>query len=87
LIGISGEMEGKKEIKVLAKLIAGLIARRIVLWKQKGDSVIKGERMSLIKFGSRVDLYLPLKVELKIKEGDWVKAGETIIGLIKENPS
>jgi|LQYC01.1.fsa_nt_gi phosphatidylserine decarboxylase len=87
LIGIRGEMEGKGEVKVLAKLIAGLIARRIVLWKQKGDSMIKGERMSLIKFGSRVDLYLPLGVELKIKEGDRVKAGETIIGLIKENPS
>jgi len=45
--------------------------------------VIKGERMSLIKFGSRVDLYLPLEVKVKIKEGNWVKAGETIIGLIK----
>ena len=85
-IGIRGEMEGK-EFKVLAKLIAGLIARRIVVWKQKGDSVIKGERMSMIKFGSRVDLYLPLGVELKTKEGEWVKAGETIIGVVKENPS
>ena len=86
LIGIRGEIEGK-EFKVLAKLIAGLIARRIVLWRQKGDLVIKGERMSLIKFGSRVDLYLPSEVVLKIKKGDWVTAGETIIGLIKENPS
>jgi phosphatidylserine decarboxylase len=85
-IGIRGEIEGK-EFKVLAKPIAGLIARRIVVWKKKGDWVIKGERMSMIKFGSRVDLYLPLGVELKIKEGEWVKAGETIIGLIKENPS
>ena len=83
LIGIRGEMEGKGEVKILVKLIAGLIARRIVLWKQKGDSVIKGERMSLIKFGSRVDLYLPLEVTLQIKEGEWVKAGETIIGFIK----
>ena len=87
LIGIRGEIEGKGEVKILTKLIAGLIARRIVLWKQKGDSVIKGERMSMIKFGSRVDLYLPLGVELKTKEGEWVKAGETIIGIIKENPS
>jgi len=81
-IGIRGEMEGK-EFKILTKLIAGLIARRIVVWKKKGASVIKGERMSLIKFGSRVDLYLPLEVKVKIKEGNWVKAGETIIGLIK----
>ena len=83
VIGIRGEMEGKGEVKILTKLIAGLIARRIVLWKQKGDSVIKGERMSMIKFGSRVDLYLPLEVTLQIKEGEWVKAGETIIGFIK----
>ena len=83
LIGILGQMEGKGEVKILAKLIAGLIARRIVLWKQKSDSVIKGERMSMIKFGSRVDLYLPLEVTLQIKEGEWVKAGETIIGFIK----
>jgi phosphatidylserine decarboxylase len=83
LIGIRGEMEGKGEVKILTKLIAGLIARRIVLWKQKSDSVIKGERMSMIKFGSRVDLYLPLEVTLQIKEGEWVKAGETIIGFIK----
>ena len=85
LIGIRGEMEGKGkgEVKILTKLIAGLIARRIVLWKQKGDSVIKGERMSMIKFGSRVDLYLPSEVTLQIKEGEWIKAGETIIGFIK----
>ena len=83
LIGILGQMEGKGEVKILAKLIAGLIARRIVLWKQKSDSVIKGERMSMIKFGSRVDLYLPLEVTLQIKKGEWVKAGETIIGFIK----
>ena len=81
-IGIRGEVHGKAEVKVLAKLIAGLIARRIVVWKHKGDRVTQGERMSLIKFGSRVDLYLPLNMELKIKVGDWVKAGETIIGLI-----
>ena len=86
VIGIRGETEGR-EFKVLAKLIAGLIARRIVVWKKNGDPVSKGERMSMIKFGSRVDLYLPLGVELKIKEGEWVKAGETIVGLIKENPS
>ena len=83
LIGILGQMEGKGEVKILAKLIAGLIARRIVLWKQKSDSVFKGERMSMIKFGSRVDLYLPLEVTLQIKEGEWVKAGETIIGFFQ----
>jgi len=82
LIGIRGEMEGKGEVKILAKLIAGFIARRIVLWKQKGALVIKGERMGMIKFGSRVDLYLPLEVTLNIKKGEWIKAGETTIGFI-----
>jgi phosphatidylserine decarboxylase len=82
-IGICGEMEGKGEVKILAKLIAGLIARRIVVWKKNGDPVIKGERMSMIKFGSRVDLYLPSEVTLNIKEGELVKAGDTTIGFIK----
>lgn len=81
LIGINGG-EDKREFKVLVKLIAGLIARRIVLWKGEGDKLSKGERISLIKFGSRVDLYVPSGVELKVKEGNWVKAGETVIGLI-----
>jgi phosphatidylserine decarboxylase len=55
------------------------------VWKHKGASVNKGERMSMIKFGSRVDLFLPLGVDLKIKEGEWVKAGKTIIGTVQEN--
>ena len=83
LIGIRGTMEGEGKFRILVKLIAGLLARRIVLWKQKDAQLDKGERMSLIKFGSRVDVYLPLQVELRVKEGDRVKAGETIIGLIK----
>ncbi|RLA94815.1 MAG: phosphatidylserine decarboxylase family protein [Deltaproteobacteria bacterium] len=78
-IGIHCEEDGKK---VLLKLIAGLIARRIVLWKRVGDELRKGERISIIKFGSRVELYLPLNVELKVNKGDWVRAGETIIGMI-----
>ena len=78
-IGIHWEEDGKK---VLLKLIAGLIARRIVLWKRVGDELRKGERISIIKFGSRVELYLPLNVELKVNKGDWVRAGETIIGIL-----
>lgn len=81
-IGIVGNGEGKRNIRVFMKLIAGLIARRIVLWKGIEDNVAKGERISLIKFGSRVDVYLPLRVDIKVKEGDWVKAGETIIGIL-----
>jgi phosphatidylserine decarboxylase len=59
--------------------IAGLIARRIVCWAETGDSLATGQRYGLIRFGSRVDLYLPQQVELQIKKGDRVKAGETVI--------
>lgn len=60
--------------------VAGLIARRIVCWAEKGDSLQTGQRFGLIRFGSRVDLYLPLQVKLEVKTGDKVKAGETILG-------
>ncbi len=60
--------------------MAGLIARRIVCWAEKGDSLRKGSRFGLIRFGSRVDLYLPLDLRLEIKKGQCVKAGQTILG-------
>ena len=60
--------------------MAGLIARRIVCWAEKGDSLAKGSRFGLIRFGSRVDLYLPPELRLEVKKGQRVKAGETIIG-------
>ncbi|MCD6353749.1 MAG: phosphatidylserine decarboxylase family protein [Proteobacteria bacterium] len=78
-IGINGEGKGGQKISVLVKLIAGLIARRIVLWKADDDLLTKGERISIIKFGSRVDLYLPLEAGIKVKKGDRVKAGETVV--------
>ena len=82
-IGIEGGEKNTKKIRILVKLIAGLVARRIVVWKNTGDELVKGERMSLIKLGSRVDLYLPPQVVLKVQEGEWVKAGETVIGELK----
>lgn len=60
--------------------MAGLIARRIVCWAEKGDLLAKGSRFGLIRFGSRVDLYLPLELRLEIKKGQRVKAGQTILG-------
>ena len=57
----------------------GLIARRIVPWVQTGDVVAKGERVSLIQFGSRVDLYLPLKARIAVSLGDRVVGGETVM--------
>jgi phosphatidylserine decarboxylase len=60
--------------------IAGLIARRIVCWAEKGDQVEAGQRYGLIRFGSRVDLYLPKDATVSVKKGEKVKAGETILG-------
>lgn len=63
--------------------IAGLIARRIVCLLEPGDTVIRGRRFGLIRFGSRVDLYLPVETDIQVKEGDKVKAGESILGYLK----
>ncbi len=60
--------------------IAGVVARRIVCYPKPGDLLKRGEIFGLIRFGSRVDLYLPLTVRLAVKVGQKVKAGESIIG-------
>jgi phosphatidylserine decarboxylase len=65
--------------KVGVRLIAGLIARRIVPWVQQNDAVQRGERISLIQFGSRVDVYLSRKAKIKVKFGDKVIGGETVL--------
>ena len=70
---------------VVFKQIAGLIARRIVCWAKQGDVVCRGDRFGLIRFGSRVEIFLPkAMVEIKVKKGDVVKGGESIIALINE---
>ena len=68
--------------KVVVKQIAGFVARRIICRLSKGDTVRTGQRFGLIKFGSRIDHLLPPSAEIKVKVGDWVKAGETVIGVI-----
>ena len=65
--------------KIGVRLIAGLIARRIVPWIKENDTVQRGERISLIQFGSRVDVYLPPRAKIKVKLGDKVAGGETMI--------
>jgi phosphatidylserine decarboxylase len=60
--------------------VAGRIARRIVCYPQEGDSLVRGERFGLIRFGSRVELYLPGEVTPTVQVGQRVKAGETIMG-------
>ena len=59
--------------------IAGLVARRILCYKETGDELTRGERYGFIKFGSRVDLYLPLNTSIKVQLGQKVKNGESII--------
>lgn len=59
--------------------IAGLIARRIVFYKKAGDQVAKGERVGLIKFGSRVDIFLGPEWEIQVKQGDRVSGGSSIL--------
>jgi len=66
-------------LKMAVRLIAGVIARRIVPFVKLGDDVVKGERISLIQFGSRGDIYLPLNATVKVKVGDRVVGGETVL--------
>jgi phosphatidylserine decarboxylase len=66
--------------RVLCVQVAGLIARRIVCWVTPGEMVSCGERFGLIRFGSRIDLFLPLNTKLHVKVGDHVRGGETLLG-------
>jgi phosphatidylserine decarboxylase len=66
--------------KVLCVQVAGLIARRIVCWISPGDRAVCGERFGLIRFGSRMDTFLPVGTSIKVAVGDHVKGGETILG-------
>ncbi len=69
--------------KILVKQIAGLIARRIVCYAKPGDAVKTGERYGLIRFGSRVDIFLPRDADLKVKLGDRVKGARDVIAVVK----
>ncbi|MEA1970849.1 MAG: phosphatidylserine decarboxylase, partial [Thermodesulfobacteriota bacterium] len=69
-------------IQILTIQIAGIIARRIVCWVKEGLEVQKGERFGLIKFGSRLEVFMPLGSTIHVKVGDKVRAGETRIGYL-----
>lgn len=69
--------------KVVFVQIAGLIARRIVCWLERGDLVTAGKRFGLIRFGSRVDLYLPPESTVNVQLGQKVRAGETVIARLE----
>ena len=68
--------------KVGVRLITGLIARRLVPWVEEGEELARGQRISLIQFGSRVDVYLPLSATIKVKLGDRAVGGETVLATL-----
>ena len=70
-------------VTILVKQIAGLIARRIVCWAKEGDEFERGQRYGLIRFGSRMDVFVPEGTHIKVKVGDIVNGGSSIIGYLK----
>jgi phosphatidylserine decarboxylase len=73
-------LETEDRLKILIIQIAGFVARRIVCYAKADDSLRRGEIFGLIRFGSRVDLYLPTEVKAIVRIGQHVKGGESIIG-------
>jgi phosphatidylserine decarboxylase len=72
-------IENSSKVKVLLRQIAGALARRIVCYPQEGWKVRQGDEMGFIKFGSRVDLFLPLNTTIKVELNQKVRGGETVI--------
>lgn len=77
LIGIEASDPPRQKIGL--RLIAGVLARRIIPWVKPGDQIERGVRISLIQFGSRADVYLPKEARIKVKLGDRVVGGETVL--------
>jgi len=71
---------------VLVRQITGAIARRICPWAVVGDSLQRGERFGMIRFGSRTELFVPMGAEILVKMGDRVRGGETPMARMPENP-
>jgi phosphatidylserine decarboxylase len=65
--------------RIVFKQVAGWIARRVISWKAPGDSLVTGERIGLIRFGSRMDLWLPEEAEILVRPGQAVAGGESVV--------
>src|SRR5713101_6452188 len=65
--------------EMVFKQIAGLIARRVVAWKNAGEKVARGERIGLVRFGSRVDVWVPKEAEILVQVGENVKGGSSVL--------
>ncbi len=70
-------------VRIAFLQVAGLVARRIVCYIEMNDRVGRGERMGMIRFGSRLDIYMPPDAEVEVKEGDKTTAGETVLAKVK----
>jgi phosphatidylserine decarboxylase len=70
-------------LDVVSVQIAGLIARRILCYVDRGDPITGGERYGFIRFGSRVDVYLPMEAEIKVQLGQWVQAASDVIAILE----
>ena len=71
--------------EIVYKQIAGWVARRVVAWKKAGDEVARGERIGLVRFGSRMDLWLPAEAEFLVKVGENVKGGSSVLARMPES--
>ena len=76
-------LKDKKGREILVRQIAGFVARRIVCDLQPGDKAEVGEEFGMIRFGSRVDVFLPLDADVKVKIGSKVRTKETVLALLK----
>ncbi|WP_336287878.1 MULTISPECIES: phosphatidylserine decarboxylase [unclassified Bartonella] len=76
----NGVVIDSKHGKIGIVQIAGMVARRVVCWSKENDSVMTGQRFGLIRFGSRLDIYIPIEVKLRVAVGQVAIAGETVLG-------
>lgn len=72
-----------EKLTIVFRQIAGVLARRVVCWKKKGDRVAMGERVGLMKFSSRMDVILPVEVEVLVRKGDRVIGGVSVLGRLR----
>jgi len=71
-------------VRILVRQIAGLVARRIVTYSREGETVEQGDRMGIIRFGSRVDVFIPTSAEIHVQQGATTTAGTTVLARLTE---